>query len=114
MRRRPFFSLLAVALLAWACAPETDLTGGGGDGAGAPGAMPATAGTLIDPLAGATGVPVNLAGVTVRFAAPVTLPATALDVCGQPATAVSDSAPCPGGVCYTATLSARLPENASC
>jgi hypothetical protein len=105
--------IAAVVLLgASACAPETNLTGGGPGGA-PPGAS-ATAGTLIDPLAGASEVPLNLAGVTVRFAAPVMLPAAALDVCGQAATAVSDAATCEGGVCYTATLGAPLPARASC
>jgi Lamin Tail Domain len=73
-----------------------------------------TAGTLIDPLAGATGVPVNLAGVTVRFAAPVTLPADALAVCGHMATTVSDAATCDGGTCYTAGLRDALPASTSC
>jgi hypothetical protein len=59
-------------------------------------------------------VPVNLAGVTVRFAAPVMLPAGALGVCGQTATGVSDATACDGGVCYTGTLGGPLPPSASC
>jgi hypothetical protein len=94
-----------------ACTPETDLTG-----AGSPGGTPgdATAGTLVDPLAGAADVPVNLTGVTLRFAAPVTLPAAALGVCGETATSVLAAASCEGGACYTATLGGPLPARASC
>jgi hypothetical protein len=50
----------------------------------------------------------------VRFAAPVTLPADALAVCGQAATMVSDAATCDGGTCYTAGLGAPLPASTSC
>jgi hypothetical protein len=106
-----FFS--AVPLLAGpACTPETDLVRAapGGEAAGGD----ATAGMLVDPLAGASDVPVNLSGVTVRFAAPVTLPAAALAVCGQPPATVSEAAACAGGACYTATLGAPLPARASC
>jgi hypothetical protein len=104
---------LAAALLlgASACVPETDLAGAG------PGAGPAggaAAGTLVDPLAGAADVPVNLMAVTLRFAAPVSLPASALAVCGQAPGAVSDAADCEGGACYTAALTAALPARASC
>ena len=110
---RPSCSFLAAALavIPPACAPETDLTGAG------PGADPtagATAGTLVDPLAGAADVPVNLMAVTLRFAAPVMLPASALTVCGQAPAAVEDSAACDGGACYTAALTAPLPASASC
>jgi hypothetical protein len=113
MTFHPFVALAAVLLLLGAaCAPETDLTGGG-PGAG-PGGEGATAGTLVDPLAGAGEVPVNLAGVTVRFAAPVMLPAAALGVCGQPATAIAAAATCEAGACYTAMLGAPLPARTSC
>jgi hypothetical protein len=111
MRTLPSLATL-VLLGAAACTPETNLTGGGPPGS-TPGAQ-TSAGTLIDPLAGASEVPLNLAGVTVRFGAPVTLPAAALGVCGQVATTVSDAATCEGGVCYTATLGAPLPARASC
>jgi len=111
MRTLPPLATL-VLLGAAACTPETNLTGSGSPGS-APGAE-TSAGTLIDPLAGASEVPVNLAAVTVRFGARVTLPAAALGVCGQAATAVSDAAVCEGGVCYTATLGAPLPARASC
>jgi hypothetical protein len=59
-------------------------------------------------------VPVNLAGVTVRFAAPVALPADALGVCGQTSTTVSEALMCAGGTCYTAALGGALPARASC
>jgi hypothetical protein len=103
--------ITALVLSAAACTPETDLTGAG-PGAPEPGA--AAAGTLVDPLAGAADVPVNLTGVTLRFAAPVSLPAAALAVCGQAPTAVADAAACDGGTCYTAALGAPLPPRTSC
>jgi hypothetical protein len=111
MTARPHRSLAALVLCAAACAPETDLAGPGpgGEGTGS-----AVAGALVDPLAGAADVPVNLSGVTVRFAGPVTLPASALGVCGQPPSAVGDAASCEGGACYTAMLAAPLPARASC
>jgi hypothetical protein len=99
----------ALALGGAACAPETDLTRAGPGGAGSQ-----TAGTLVDPLAGAADVPVNLAAVTVRFAAPVALPASALAVCGQAPAGIAEAAACGGGACYTATLAAPLPASASC
>jgi hypothetical protein len=94
------------------CAPETDLTtlvpGGAGPPAGAP------PGTLVDPIAGASDVPPNLAAVTVRFSAAVTLPVEALAVCGIPTGPVSPATLCEGGACYTAPLGASLPANVSC
>jgi len=108
-------TVIAPAVAFWtggACTPETDLAAGGPAGM-AMGAGTA-AGTLIDPLAGASGVPVNLAGVTVRFAAPVTLPADALGVCGQTSMTVSETSTCAGGTCYTAALGGALPARASC
>jgi hypothetical protein len=103
--------LAALALVSAACTPETDLTSAGPGGPD-PGA--AAAGTLVDPLAGAADVPVNLTGVTVRFAARVTLPATALAVCGRTPVMVSDASACDGGACYTAALDALLPPRTSC
>ncbi len=116
MRAHPRRSLAAVLVAALvpeaaACLPETDLAGEGPGGEAASGA---TAGTLIDPLAGAADVPVNLTGVTMRFAAPVMLPAAAIGVCGQAATAVTETAACGGGACYTAALGAPLPASTSC
>ncbi|HVU49202.1 MAG TPA: hypothetical protein VHL80_00860 [Polyangia bacterium] len=104
---------LAAALVPGAagCAPQTDLTGAG---PGADVAGGATSGTLVDPLAGAADVPVNLMAVTLRFASPVTLPASALAVCGQAPGTVADAPACDGGACYTAALTAPLPARASC
>src|SRR5580765_7722003 len=74
-------SLLAVLtgalLLAGAgCAPDTDLyRDGAGDGNDPAGAGTA-AGALVDPRAGSTDVPWNLAAVTVRLPAGIALPAT--------------------------------------
>jgi hypothetical protein len=96
-------------LIAASCTPETDLVGMSGGATGA-----ATAGTLVDPLAGAGDVPLNLSSVTVRFAAPVMLPAAALAVCGQAPSAVAPAPICDGGACYTAALDAALPARASC
>jgi hypothetical protein len=109
--RRSFILALIFALVgAAACTPATDLTsggpGGGGNGS-------ATAGTLVDPAAGAADVPVNLMGVTVRFGAAVTLPAQALQVCGATAIGVAP-ADCDDGICYTASLGATLPAHTSC
>jgi hypothetical protein len=103
--------VVTVSVWAAACAPETDLGGLAGASAGpAAGAPP---GTLVDPIAGATDVPLNLAGVMVRFAAPVTLPGAPFSVCGAAASS-SGPMPCDGGTCYRAELGASLPANASC
>jgi hypothetical protein len=95
-----------------ACAPETDLgaltAGPGGPSGGAP------PGTLVDPIAGAADVPLNLVGVTVRFAAPVTLPAAPLTVCGVTVQPPSGPAACEGGVCYASALAGLLPPSTSC
>jgi len=113
MTARLHRSLAALVLCASVCAPETDLAGPG-PGVEGDGTHGVVAGALVDPLAGAADVPVNLSSVTVRFAAPVKLPAAALAVCGQPPTAVADSATFDGGACYTAALAAPLPARASC
>lgn len=94
-----------------ACVPETDLSTLMPGGAGGPVVPP---GTLVDPIAGASDVPVNLAAVTVRFTAPMTLPAGALSVCGTLAGPASDAQDCEGGVCYTASLGSPLPPQTSC
>jgi hypothetical protein len=105
----PLFAALVLGVSA--CAPETDLSGAGPGSSELGGA---TAGMLVDPLAGAADVPVNLMAVTLRFGAPVTLPAAAIAVCGQAPATVSDDAPCEGGACYTAALGAPLPPSSSC
>jgi len=62
-----------------ACVPQTDLAGMGGGG------MTANAGTsvrLVDPTAGAVGVPRNLSSVWLGFAGPVSVPDGALRLGG--------------------------------
>jgi hypothetical protein len=109
--------LLGVVLLlllgAGGCVPETDLTKvgpGTGPGSGAT----AAAGTLVDPIAGATDVPLNLAALTVRFPGPVAFGRPAFDVCGAAAASVSEPASCEGGVCYAVSLAGTLPPLTSC
>jgi hypothetical protein len=102
------------------CAPETDLTMEPRDPGGAGGASaPAPAGgALVDPMAGAADVPVNLAAVVVRFPGAVTFPADALHVCPGAAVAVpvgpTEEMDCDGGACYRAPLGGPLPAAASC
>jgi hypothetical protein len=95
------------------CLPETDLQTSGPPG-GSSGSAPAAGGTLVDPVAGASEVPVNLAAVTLRFPGPVTLPAQAVHVCMAGAAGAPVVAPCEGGSCYTVPLALRLPANVSC
>jgi len=108
--------LLAVATTAIGCAPETDLTGGGGeDGPPAPG--PAGA-TLVDPIAGAIDVPLNLAAVIVKFPAAVAWGTEGLRVCdgetGPIAAMPPVDEPCDGGACYRVALAGHLPPAAAC
>jgi len=86
------------------CVPRTDLAaetnGGGGASTGAEGPTGpgVAAASLVDPAAGATGVPVNLAAVWVKFPGPVSLPDGALAVAtsGVPAAlGALESAACP-------------------
>jgi hypothetical protein len=118
--RRHLLLLLAAGSPLCACAPETDLTripGASGDAADVPGG-PAGA-TLVDPVAGATDVPLNLAAVVVRFPAAVSWGAEGLRVCDGatsgpiPAMAPVDE-PCDGGACYRVALMGRLPPAAAC
>jgi len=86
------------------CIPKTDLAAetNGGEGAASGAVGPKGSGvaaaSLVDPAAGATGVPVNLAAVWVKFPGPVSLPDGALAVAtsGVPAAlAALESAACP-------------------
>jgi hypothetical protein len=116
----PFIGAAAVVLAA-ACAPQTDLTN-----VPAPGTTPPTptgpaGATLVDPAAGASAVPLNLAGVTVRFPAAITWGTGGLVVCdGQPApvpaSPPADVACLPGdeGSCYRVQLTGSLPASAAC
>jgi len=111
-----------VAAGAWlcACAPETDLTnvpGASGDG-------PSTAGgpagaALVDPVAGAIDVPLNLAAIVVRFPDAVSWGTEGLRVCdggGGPIAAMAPVAePCDGGgACYRVALAGSLPPALPC
>ncbi len=102
-----------------ACAPQTDLSDVPATGASMPPVPTGPAGaTLVDPAAGATSVPLNLAGITVRFPAPITWNGAGLVVCDGapvPASPPADT-PCPdgGGACYHVDLAGSLPASAAC
>jgi len=118
--------LLALAawfLLTMGCAPRTDLFGeaatGGDDPAGG-----TAAGALVDPPAGTTDVPSNLAAIVARLPAPIRLggPTFRLrpsdDGSGAADVALGDVAAvaCTGalaGSCYRVSLSATLAPSAS-
>jgi len=71
----PLLTLAAPLLLALVaivgCVPETDLFREGGDPGGDPMGAASAAGALVDPRAGATDVPWNLAAVTARLPAAI-------------------------------------------
>ena len=72
--------LLGTGLLDAGCVPQTDLAAeGGGAGGATSGGTVATA-SLVDPPAGATDVPLNLAAVWVKFPGPVSVPEGALTI----------------------------------
>jgi Lamin Tail Domain len=104
---------LGIVLAFAACVPETDLSTLGPPG-GPSGPATATAGTLVDPVAGSSEVPVNLAAVTLRFPGRVTLPPEAVHVCGGSAAGAPSAEPCEGGACYAVPLDLRLPAQTSC
>jgi len=111
--------LLAVSGALGACMPETELTTGSGDGEDAPGATGGPgAATLVDPVAGAIDVPLNLAAIVVRFPASVNWGAEGLRVCdgatGPIAAMAPADEPCDGGACYRVALAGRLPPAVSC
>lgn len=111
--------LLAMGGALGACAPETDLTGGSGGGDDAPGATGGPgAATLVDPVAGAIDVPLNLAAIVVRFPASVNWGAEGLRVCdgatGPIAAMPPADEPCDSGACYRVALAGRLPPAVSC
>lgn len=85
--------MLPTAVLAAACVPQTDLASMGGTGA----VMGQGAGArLVDPAAGAVGVPRNLAAVWLGFAGPVSVPEGALRL-GGAAGLVAVGEPAVGG-----------------
>ncbi|HXU01371.1 MAG TPA: lamin tail domain-containing protein [Polyangia bacterium] len=102
----------------FACVPETDLTNipTGGDGPG--GGASAAGATLVDPVAGAIDVPLNLAAVVVKFSASVTWGVEGLRVCdgdGGPIAAMPPAEePCDSGACYRVALAGRLPPAVPC
>jgi hypothetical protein len=106
-----------------ACTPATDLTNVAATGATPPTPTGPAGATLVDPAAGATGVPLNLAGVVVHFPAAISWETSGLVVCdGQgtgspvPATAPTDT-PCAdgdGGACYRVDLAGSLPPSTAC
>jgi hypothetical protein len=110
-----------VLVLGAACAPQTDLTNVPAPGTTPPVPTGPAGATLVDPVAGATAVPLNLAGVTVRFPAPITWGTGGLVVCeGQPApvptTPAADIACAAGdqGACYRVQLTGSLPASVAC
>ena len=113
--------LLISCALAPACAPETDLTDVSAPGVTAPPPSGPAGAVLVDPAAGATAVPLNLAAVVVQFPAAIAWSSGGLVVCdgsGGPVPASSPvDVPCAGdttGVCYRADLGGSLPASVSC
>jgi len=104
--------------MAGACAPDTELTavslGGGND---RPPLGPAGA-ALVDPPAGATDVPVNLAAIVLRLPAPVLWGSEGVRICEGASARVPSGSPaeesCTGGVCYRVPLTGTLPAGAAC
>jgi hypothetical protein len=121
MRGRIFVLWGSLPGLVAACAPATDLSPpvpGAEQGLSAP---PGPGGAaLVDPVAGADGVPLNLAGVVVRFPGPITWGVTGLVVCqgSQPVPATAPAeVPCADGgtgTCYGVALQGQLPPSVSC
>jgi hypothetical protein len=109
---RCFAFLWALVVLATACAPDTDLTRIPASGVGSP-ALAVAGAMLLDPAAGATDVPVNLAAVIVRFAAPVVWGPQGLRICDV-ASGPPEPIACDGGSCYRSALAAELAAGASC
>ncbi|MEA2697534.1 MAG: hypothetical protein QOI66_1805 [Myxococcales bacterium] len=102
------------------CAPDTDLTDERtrGDSAGAD--LGPTGAGLVDPPPGAGGVPPNLAGLVIRFGAPVTVPDGGLSVCASDAGTIrsrgaAEPMPCDGGgSCYRVGIAGSLPPGTTC
>jgi len=109
---------VAIAASLGACVPETDLTNIAAGGDGTPGAGSPAGATLVDPVAGAIDVPLNLAAVVVRFPASVSWGQEGLRICdgatGPIAAMPPLDEPCDGGACYRVPLAGRLPPAAAC
>jgi hypothetical protein len=122
MRAHPFLLFAApVVAVAAACTPQTDLSNVPATGADAPPPTGPAGATLVDPAAGSAAVPLNLAGVLVRFPAEITWGAAGLVVCdGQPApvpASLPAEAPCASGdsgACYRVDLAGSLPASVPC
>ena len=111
---------LLLAIVSAGCAPATDLSHArAGDATGPPPAGPGGA-TLLQPAAGSSEVPLNLAGVVVRFPGAIDWGGAGLVMCGdaQPvATGPPAGAPCgdgAAGACYRVALEDPLPAAAAC
>jgi hypothetical protein len=115
---KPMRLLVAAVGALCGCAPETDLTSIAPSGGGVAGGGGPAGATLVDPVAGAIDVPLNLAAVVVRFPAAVTWGSEGLRVCdgaGGPIAAMPPAdEPCDAGACYRVGLAGRLPPAASC
>ena len=112
---------LVSGAIATACAPETDLTNVTAPGATPPVPTGPAGAVLVNPAAGATEVPLNLAAVVVQFPAAITWGSGGLVVCDGPVGAVPASPPveipCAAGTtgsCYRSDLGGRLPASVSC
>ena len=120
--------LLAIAaglVLAVGCAPETDLYGQAAmSGSGADPAGGSAAGALVDPPAGTTDVPSNLAAVVARLPAAIVLPSAMFRLrpsdngggSGGVALAAASAVSCPvavSGSCYRVPLAVSLAGSAS-
>ena len=104
-----------------ACAPATNLSPPmPGDQQGATAPVGPGGARLVDPAPGAADVPLNLAGVVVRFPAPISWGAAGLVVCdgAQPVPSSAPAeVPCAdggAGSCYGVSLQGSLPPSTAC
>ena len=104
-----------------ACVPQTDLSNVPATGATTPPPTGPAGATLVDPAAGATEVPLNLAGVVVRFPAAIAWGTAGLVVCDGQAVPVPVSTPTEtpcadgdSGACYRVDLAGNLPASVPC
>jgi hypothetical protein len=119
MRALLAFSVSAALVWAMACVPQTDLTNVPAPGTTPPVPTGPAGATLVDPAAGASAVPLNLAGVTVRFPAPIVWGTGGLVICdGQPVPSSPPAdVPCAAGdqgACYRVQLTGTLPASIAC
>jgi hypothetical protein len=115
------FLLISGGAVVSGCAPQTDLTNVPATGVTAPPPSGPAGAVLVDPAAGATGVPLNLAAIVVQFPAAIDWSSGGLVVCDGPGGPVPASMPvdvaCPDqttGLCYRAELGGGLPASSSC